>query len=300
MILAGEFAALGTALCWSIGPVLFTLAGKQIGAMNVNRFRLLLAFVFFYLTYLLVFRKPFPTDLPTPGIMFLLASGISGMAIGDSMMYQAFLHFGPRRTMLITAIVPLISTLAAWGFLFEIPSILQVLGILLSISGVAWVVMARSEQASVGKSNLTRGTLLAFGAALGQAGGLILAKHAMVTYDISPLPTNLIRNIGALTVLWGITVFSGKAGATFRTIKNTKVILIMIVASLIGPFAGIGLSMVAINLAPVGVASAIMATNPIIIIPFSHFILGDRAGWRGAGGAVLAVAGVVLLMLVSS
>ncbi len=296
-MLAGEIAALGTAVCWSLGPILFTLAGRHIGAINVNRFRLLLAFIFFFLTHLVLFRQPVPTGLPWQAWAWLLGSGILGMAIGDSFMYKAFLLFGPRRTMLITAIVPVISTTAAWLFLFETPTLLQLLGIALTVSGVGWVVLARGEKKEIGQRARVLGGLLAVGAAFSQAAGLILAKHGMNTYDISPLPTSLIRIIGAFTVFWLWTAANGQLVSSFRSLSRTRTRVYLLLGSLIGPYAGIGLSMVAIHWAPVGVASAIMAINPVLIIPAAYYVLKDSAGWRGVGGALVAVTGVILLLV---
>ncbi len=64
-----------------------------------------------------------------------------------------------------------------------------------------------------------------------------------------------------------------------------------------GPFLGVWLAMVAIKNAEVGVASTIMATVPVLVIPPSILIYHERVSGRAVLGAVAAIAGVALLFL---
>ncbi|KIG16456.1 hypothetical protein DB30_04500 [Enhygromyxa salina] len=52
----------------------------------------------------------------------------------------------------------------------------------------------------------------------------------------------------------------------------------------------------AVQLAPTGVAASLMATTRILMLPII-WIRGERFGWAGALGAVIAVAGVAILLL---
>ena len=70
-----------------------------------------------------------------------------------------------------------------------------------------------------------------------------------------------------------------------------------IVASVIGPFLGLWLSMVAINYAQVGIASTLMSLTPIMIIPVVYFLYGEKINIRGILGAITAVIGVALIFL---
>jgi hypothetical protein len=64
-----------------------------------------------------------------------------------------------------------------------------------------------------------------------------------------------------------------------------------------GPFIGVGMSLVAVKYAPVGVAATIMAIVPVLIIPFVIVLYRERISPRAILGAVLAVAGVALLFV---
>ena len=68
-----------------------------------------------------------------------------------------------------------------------------------------------------------------------------------------------------------------------------------------GPIGGVWLSMVARTraeeTATVGVASALMATTPIFMMPVAFLVYRAPVGWLGAVGTLLAVGGVATCFL---
>src|SRR5215207_7512405 len=56
----GEFAALGTSLCFSFGSTMFTLAGRAFGSILANRVRLLVAVLITMLLHLFTYGQPLP------------------------------------------------------------------------------------------------------------------------------------------------------------------------------------------------------------------------------------------------
>ena len=55
--------------------------------------------------------------------------------------------------------------------------------------------------------------------------------------------------------------------------------------------------MLALQNCHVGVVTTILATIPVMILPFSVYLYGERVSVRAIGGALVAAAGVALLML---
>ena len=41
----------------------------------------------------------------------------------------------------------------------------------------------------------------------------------------------------------------------------------------------------------------LMALTPVILLPVSYFVYGEKVGWQAIWGTVLAIAGVALLFL---
>ena len=141
----GEIAAIITSLCFSITSTLFTLAGQKVGSVVVNRTRLGIAVVFIIGAHFLL-RIPLPSEIETERLIWLSLSGIIGLVLGDSALFQAFILIGPRISMLLMGLTPVLAAILAWIFLGEQLSELQILGIGLTIGGVLWVIIEHNRE----------------------------------------------------------------------------------------------------------------------------------------------------------
>ena len=79
--------------------------------------------------------------------------------------------------------------------------------------------------------------------------------------------------------------------------RHRRAMGILCFGTLVGPFAGVILFLVALRHCPAGVVLTIVATMPVLILPFSIFLYHERVSLRAAAGAVIAVAGVAMLVL---
>jgi len=104
-------------------------------------------------------------------------------------------------------------------------------------------------------------------------------------------------------VLTGLPVYAVLLTAWRRwpfmleAVRNWRVMAILSVGAVIGPFIGVVFSMIALREAHPGVVSTIIATMPVLILPFSIFLYREKVSLRAAGGAAIAVAGIAMLML---
>ena len=133
----GEIAALATSFCWSLNSIQFTFAGRRVGSRVVNRVRLGFAVVFLSLSHLALYGTLLPAEAEFQRWAWLGLSGTIGLIIGDGSLFQAFLLIGPRRSMMLMTLVPVISTLAAWVLLGEILLPVEILAILITVSGLS-------------------------------------------------------------------------------------------------------------------------------------------------------------------
>ncbi len=178
---AGELAALGTALAFAFSSVFHTLAGRRIGAVVLNRMRLLLAIVYLVILHL-VSGMPLPLQAGIEHYGWLGLSGIIGLALGDALLFQAFILIGARLGMLLLSLNPILAAVLGWLLFKEQLSGIQIIGILLAVLGVAVVVSERRTSRSIipaNKKDYTKGVLLGLGAAACQAGGLIAARPGL-------------------------------------------------------------------------------------------------------------------------
>ena len=299
----GELAAIVTSFLWSLTSVQFTLAGQRIGSAVVNRVRLILAVLFLSGVHWLLYGQPWPADAELFRWGWLGLSGIIGLVLGDASLFQSFVLIGPRRAMLVMTLVPVISTLLAWVWLGEVLVSLEIVAILVTVMGVAWVVGERSPQAvptptsaTERRTNLT-GILLALGGATGQAVGLVTAKQGLVG-DFPSLSATLMRMVVATVVLWTFTFLQGKGRSTVRALADRRAGLFLLGGAVTGPFLGVWMSMVAVQSAAVGIASTLMSLTPVMLIPLAFWIFGDRITLRSVLGTVIALAGAAALFFV--
>lgn len=294
----GEIAALTTSVAWSVTSILFTIAGKEVGSLIVNRTRLLFASFYLLMTHFILYGNFLPIHAETYRWAWLGLSAFIGLVIGDGMLFQAFVLIGARLAMLLLSLVPIISTILAWLFLKEILTFYEIIAIILTVGGIAWVILEQNNKKnhSDGK-NYFWGILLAIGGALGQAFGLITAKKGLGG-DFSALSAILLRIITATTIFWIIAIAKGEAISNFKFWSNKKVRWAIIGGSIFGTYIGIWLSLVAIKYAHIGIASTLMALPPIFLLPLTHWIFKERHSWRAIIGTVLAVAGVAIIFLV--
>lgn len=294
----GELAALGTAVLWTFTSIVFSIAGHEIGPLIVNRIRLVMAVIFLALTHLIMQGSLVPLNAEPGRWLWLGISGIIGLMIGDACLFQALVLIGPRLSTLVMAVVPVISTFLAWLFLGEVLTLPEIIAVMITIAGIAWVVMERGERTvTAGKKGYRLGILYALGGALGQAGGLITAKYGLQG-DFPVLSGVLIRMIVAMVAMWILAVLQKEVGQTLQATRNRRGMIATAAGSFGGPFLGVWLSLVAVTASRIGIASTLMALSPVLILPISHWVMKERVSRRAVFGTVAALAGVALIFMV--
>jgi drug/metabolite transporter (DMT)-like permease len=299
MAYVGEFAALVTAVCWSLTAIFFSYSGRLVGSNVVNRSRLLFALIFISLTHYLIEGALFPFDAELFRWGWLALSSILGLVLGDTFLFQAYVLVGPRLSMLMMSSVPIISTLLAWLFLGERLRGVELLGIFLAVAGIAWVVTERSgDSPELQNRSYILGLLLGLLGALGQASNLIFAKLGLVG-GFSPISATSIRILVALVILWTIAGLRRQIRLSVMSWRKRNVLPTILAGTIVGPFLGIWFSLIAVQLAPVGIASTLMALSPVILIPLSYLIYKEKITLRAALGTIFAFAGVTFIFLSS-
>lgn len=292
----GEIAALATAFCWAITSTSFEHSAKKIGSMNLNLTRLFIG-LFFLSTYTWISRGYFlPFDADISAWSWLMLSGLVGIVIGDLLLFEAFVLVGSRISMLIYASVPPLSGLMAFLFLGEKMAAIQVIGMFLTLSGIALVILiADKENNKVAFSHPVKGVLFAFGGAFGQAAGYIIGKFGMANYDpFSSTQIRLIAGIIGFTILFTLKGHWSNYRASF---KRKDALVSLTLGSFFGPFVGISLSLYAIQKINPGVASTLISITPIILIPYAYFVKKEKIALREIIGTLVALSGVAIMFI---
>jgi drug/metabolite transporter (DMT)-like permease len=298
MLYIGEIAAIITSITFAINSTLFTLAGRQVGSIVVNRLRLAAASLLLLIAHWILLGSPWPVEAGFDRWFWLGLSGIVGLVLGDALLFQSFVLVGPRLAMLMMSLAPVMSALLAWIFLEEYLKLAQIAGILVTLLGVVWVVIEKNSAKVVDQGQYTKGILMGFGGAVGQAVGFVMAKIGL-TEGFSPISGNYIRMVTAMVLIWLITLFRREFSRTISEgIKNPAAVLKIAAGAFSGPFLGVSLSLFALQHTSVGVASTLMALPPLFLLPVDYYYFKERFGWGAIAGTALALIGVGILFIV--
>lgn len=283
----GVLAALAAAFCWAVSSSLWRRLPTSLSAVELNLLKNLLA-VLLQLPLLLLGGW-----WVGPGALaLLLASGVVGIALGDSLYFGALRRLGTRRTLTVEAGGPALSVLGGTLFLGELLRPVQWAGV--GLISLAVVLVARQHPPASGPpaGSQRLGLLLALLALLCGSAGALLSRAALLDSALSPLQSATLRLAAAAVVLLPLLGRLPRSGAMPRPAGRRWPLVLA--ATLLGTSAGIMLQQTALQQLPAGLAVALLATAPVLALPLAH-LEGDRPGWPGVGAAGLALAGVSLV-----
>lgn len=289
-----ELAALAAALCWAITGTIVREPVTVLGAERFNRIRGWM--VVAGLALIVVLSGP-GQGLPGAAVLALAVSGLIGVMIGDTANYAAVARLGPRRAGAVFALNAPMAAILGWWSLGETLSGQAMAGIAVTALGVGIAIMGRPPSGAH-RLEQTEGVLalgLAAGlvAALGQAGGSLIARPAMAA-GADPWLASLIR-VGASTAALTVLVPFRRAAPVVAV--PPRIWLLTAATAVIGLLFGMTLLLFALQGGKVGIVSTLSATSPVLILPLLWIRTGQRptsASWLGAG---VAMAGLALIFL---
>jgi drug/metabolite transporter (DMT)-like permease len=297
----GEFAALLTAFFWTFTALAFTGAGKRIGSLSVNFWRIIIGICFLCCFTFFRFHSFFPHDIELRGWLWLALSGFIGVFLGDLFLFKAFTITGPRIALLLMSLAPPLAAVFSWLFLHEKMDILDFIGMGITLAGISIVILARPQNEKGERSKFklrhnVNGILFAFLGAMGQATGLVISKIGLQSTS-NPFFATQIRLFAGILGFIILITFLKRWGSIFSSAKNNKAMGLVSLGAFFGPFLGISFSLLAIQYANPGIVQTITSITPVLIIPFSIWFFKEKITIREILGAVLAVVGITLFFL---
>ncbi len=288
-----ELAALGAATCWALTGMIAHVPAGHLGALPFNRLRQVFGTLFLALY---VFATASWHALTWAAVPVLVASGLLGIFVGDSLLFTTLNRLGPRRAGILFAFNAPLAAVLGWMFLGENLSGMAVLGIATTAAGVALAILfGHRGKTQTGleaiKGSLVIGVCIGLGAALGQALGIIIVRPLMQS-GFDPFLASLVRvgvAASCLTVLLQLPLAEVKPKAPL----TTKVAAYTATVGFLGLGVGMTLLLFALSGGKTGIISTLSATTPVIILPMLWYKTGTRpaaGAWAGAGLVVLGMA----------
>ncbi|MGC4074690.1 MAG: DMT family transporter [Nibricoccus sp.] len=317
-----------TTLLFSLSVIFANRSIAALGPMRANLGRLTLAVV-----VLGIFAHVFGHGLSSAGLPWFLLSGIIGMGLGDLALYGALPRLGSRLSLLMTqCLAAPIAALAEWLWLDVTLTPAQIAAGIIILAGVALALTPRKTDLpnNTSDTSLPAATRivpkitwlgLTFGllSAAGQGLGAVMSRKANLAAQLAGEPTGgLALGITAayqrilagfvLTAAWFFiqhllasrilsTIPAGQRARTRseNPPRTWRSYLWIAPNAFSGAILGVSCYQWALATTPSGVVLPIVACTPLVIIPFSYWLEGERPTVRSLIGAVIAVGGVISL-----
>ncbi len=288
-----ELVALGAPFLVALSNIVAGPFTARLGAVGFNLLRLCTAVAGMGL---LVLCLGVSRTLPAGEAGALVLSALVGLVLGDTATYAALARIGARRTSLLYATNGAMAAALGYVLYGETIAPSRLGGVVLVITGV-WLAVAYRDGAGHGEgvaAHPTTGVLFALLGALGQAGGVLLARPVMAA-GADPALASLVRLAAALAIMLVLT-------ATVPTMRpavwpGPRAFMAGCVSGLLGTAAATSLVLLALQSGNSGVVATLASTTPIAMLIWLWIFTGRRPALPAWAGAALVVAGAAILVL---
>ena len=307
--MSGELLSLLVALMWTFTALFAEVASKRLGALTLNVWRMILSILLLGLTLWFFCGSPLPRHVPLKAWGWLLGSGFMGFVFGDYCLFNSYLIIGSRFGQLFMTLASPFAAVTAWLLLGEQMSALALLGMLTTLLGIGISILGKDDGGHRRVKLPLRGVLLGIGAGMGQGVGLVFSKLGLQAYEealpagaddvemMMPFAGTMIRAIMGLIGFGAALLYTKQLDTMPRMWHDRRGALAAMGAILLGPFLGVSLSLLAVNLTHAGVAQTLMGLTPVFILWPAHLMFGTRITWKEVLGAVIAVIGASLFFI---
>jgi drug/metabolite transporter (DMT)-like permease len=290
-----------TTIFFSLSVIFANRSIAAVGITRANLGRLLVALV-----CLGAYAHTLGRGLGGAGRNWFMLSGLIGMGLGDLASFNSLPLLGSRLSILMGQCLAVpIAILAERLWIGTRLTSAQFLWGAVILSGVALAVMPTPRHPPRVRVRPI-GFLWGFLTAAGQGLGAVVSRRAgdaavQAGESIDGISAAYQRTIGGLAVT--AAFFIVRAMIQRNRAPETAVPPTMLsyrwvlVNAFCGAIIGVSCYQWALATTPSGVVLPIVATTPLVIIPFSYLLEGERPSGRSLAGGAIAVAGAVALTL---
>ena len=297
-------AALFTTLLFATSAVCGYRTAKQVGGLEANFWRITLATIF-----LTIWAFTFGAGFTGAPEWFIL-SGLFGIGLGDTAYFQALPLLGSRRSVLLmqclTAPFAALIEYFWLGTKLNLPEILCIAVILLGV-GIA---LAPGDHLKISARDWQIGLTASIFAALGGALGAVIIRKGYAAIQTAGLhvdagTTGYQRVLGGILVpTIAMVIFKWHSAHAHGGLFEEKTLSVtrekwvriwpwVLANALAGQTLGVTCMQWALKTTPAAVVAAIIATTPLVLLPMTRIVEGEKIGLRSLIGALVAVGGVI-------
>lgn len=283
----GVIAALGSAISWSVGALLFTRLGESLSSFAMTLVKGGISVLLLGIPALLLGGF---SDMDAYEYYYLAISGVLGIAISDTFFFSALKEVGARAVVLLTTSGQIFTLLLAVVLLKERLPIDGWISIALIILGIAIGILPSS---SPQRKTSLKGIVFGFISVLSMSISVILMKKGLE--GTPTLYATFIRMLAGTSGMFLTGIITFRLKKWVMPFRNTTLILQFAIAVCVITFGGFWLAIVAFKYTSVAIANSLISMEPIFIIPLSAIFLKEKITFQAVIGAAMAVTGVIFL-----
>lgn len=288
----GEALALASAATWAVGVILARQLGAHLPPLALNLFKNGLVLCVLAPVTLLLHAGQWP-QLPLADVLLVLASGVLGIAIADTLYFRALNELGAGRMGVIGNLYSPLVLLMGFVWLDERLGAQQWLGFGLVALGVL-LVTARRGGGAGNPAHTLRGVLIGMTAIALMALAIVMVKR--VLEDQPLLWVTLLRLSGAvagLALMASLPAMRRHMRFDPRRVAWPR----LLAAALVGQ----GLSMLfwlgGYKYTSASVAAILNESASVFLVVLAALWLREPLGRRGAVGVTLTFGGIACMLL---
>jgi drug/metabolite transporter (DMT)-like permease len=302
--------AILTTFLFATSVVCATQSAKLLGGTEANFWRLAVA-----TAMLALWAHTFGQGLGGDSFALFLISGVIGVG-ADVFLFQALPRIGSRLSLLIIQCFSALSAAALeWLWLDTKLSARQAAACAIILAGVA-LALAPGRHLDAKRGVLAAGICFGFLAALGNGFGAVISRRAYAVaaqahQDIDGATAAYQRLIGGLfvaavcllAVKWReiVAQVTHSTPARLPELEKWRRVWPWVLANgFAGQTLGVTCYQWALKTTPSGLVLAIVATTPLVVIPFASVVEGEKIETRSVVGGLIAVLGAILLVVVGT
>jgi drug/metabolite transporter (DMT)-like permease len=291
-------ASLLTALFWALSMVFASRSARVFGGPIANMGRMIIALIL-----LGCWAHFHGAGLRGASLPWFIMSGVVGFGFGDIALFMAITRLGPRLTALLAqCLAAPFGAVLEYIWLGTVVHATQLFWGGIILCGVAVAIAPPKGQEH--HSGWPLGILFGAIAALGQAAGAVISRKA---YEVAHLQALAIdggtaayqRMIGGIVtagLFYGISYYLRKPANTPPRPRVSGGWLWILLHAGTGPTLGVGCYQWALASTASAIVLPIVATTPVLTIPFAYLINKDKPTLRSILGGLIAVAATIALM----
>ncbi len=293
----GESAGLIAAACWASASLLYS--GTKLTAWEMNCGKNVIASIVLLVQLLVVAVVSSNTIFNANQLAWwwLGWSGIIGIVVGDTLYFRSLQILGPRKALIVSTTAPVFAAILGYALLGEAISVMVIVGMTLTVSGVAYVVADRksaNESPGLFPGSAAQGVLAGLGGAVCQALGGVCSRIGM--RDCDGVEGAFIRLSVSAACIVVVIICQRRLKTVSSKLADRTLLRKFIPAVLLGTWLGIWLSQIAYKFSTVSVATTLLATTPLFAVPLVRIFYGYRITLAAVLGTVVAVTGVFLVV----